>query len=291
MRKHHPVSLSILFRMMHKVVCSMHNYRKWLYKRVRRLCRIRQLVVIGSAHKVGSTWLYKLLYDLCDFDHFQFPADVIKSVPNVLPVDIDIEQYVENIHVPVGGYILKSHSYPPNVAVSSLPKNIMFVTVIRDPRDVVVSSCFYLAKLPQSQGGWGEEFRKLKVHDRLVQIMKNGDFLRCRLQSWGLYQHAHCVRYEALLSDPVGELQQVLMFLGVRRNKARIDEAYRKLSFKHQTGRDPGTEDPSAFLRKGIAGDWVNYFDEEIKRVFKTCCSGAWNDLLIELGYEENCDW
>jgi hypothetical protein len=47
-------------------------------------------------------------------------------------------------------------------------------------------------------------------------------------------------------------------------------------AFKHNT-----------FVRKGIAGDWKNHFDENHKAIFKRN-AGEW---LIKLGYEADLEW
>jgi hypothetical protein len=52
-------------------------------------------------------------------------------------------------------------------------------------------------------------------------------------------------------------------------------------------GRQPGTEDRGSHYRKGIAGDWVNYFNRRHAEVF----DDLFGDLLVRLGYEESSSW
>jgi hypothetical protein len=52
-------------------------------------------------------------------------------------------------------------------------------------------------------------------------------------------------------------------------------------------GRKPGQEDTSSHYRKGVAGDWRNYFQEEHIDYFKN----QYNPLLLKLGYEDSLDW
>jgi hypothetical protein len=58
-------------------------------------------------------------------------------------------------------------------------------------------------------------------------------------------------------------------------------------SFETRTGRRRGVEDPSQHLRKGIAGDWRNFFTERIRSVFKA----RYADLLVRTGYEMDASW
>jgi hypothetical protein len=96
------------------------------------------------------------------------------------------------------------------------------------------------------------------------------------------------VRYEDLLEHPKEEVERLLGFLGVDTEEALVEHCVSQASFeKLSKGRERGEEDPSSFYRKGIAGDWKNYFTEEDRRVFKEEAG----ELLIRLGYEEDLDW
>ena len=55
--------------------------------------------------------------------------------------------------------------------------------------------------------------------------------------------------------------------------------------FSKRTKRKPGVEDEGAFLRKGIVGDWVNVFDDDVIDAFDTGKKGRWRSLTIDLGY------
>ena len=58
-------------------------------------------------------------------------------------------------------------------------------------------------------------------------------------------------------------------------------------SFTTTSGRKPGEEDLSSFRRKGIAGDWTNYFSREAGEVFDSFAG----DALVELGYADDRNW
>ena len=52
-------------------------------------------------------------------------------------------------------------------------------------------------------------------------------------------------------------------------------------------GRQRGNEDVESHYRKGVAGDWANYFTAEHVDAFNE----QFGDLLVKLGYEENRQW
>lgn len=61
-----------------------------------------------------------------------------------------------------------------------------------------------------------------------------------------------------------------------------------KFRFSQLSGnRLPGEEDIRSHYRKGVAGDWINHFNQEHCEYFKK----NYNDLLIKLGYENSTDW
>ena len=52
-------------------------------------------------------------------------------------------------------------------------------------------------------------------------------------------------------------------------------------------GRSPGQTNEKSHYRKGVAGDWRNYFGPKHIDVFKE----RFGDLLIQLGYETDTSW
>ena len=52
-------------------------------------------------------------------------------------------------------------------------------------------------------------------------------------------------------------------------------------------GRDQGQENVNSHYRKGVHGDWKNHFTREHIAYFKA----HYNDLLVQLGYEEDENW
>lgn len=97
------------------------------------------------------------------------------------------------------------------------------------------------------------------------------------------------IKYEDLLVSPIESLRESLNFYGINNNLNETDfaEIVDKYSFKNLTKRKQGQEDKSSFVRKGISGDWKNYFTEESSKVFKLYGGKA----LIEAGYEKDLNW
>jgi len=90
------------------------------------------------------------------------------------------------------------------------------------------------------------------------------------------------VRYEDLLTHPEEEMERLLRFLRVASDERSVRRCVGSATFeKLSKGRTRGSEDPSSFFRKGVAGDWRNAFTDRDRRVFEREAG----DLLTKLGY------
>jgi hypothetical protein len=91
------------------------------------------------------------------------------------------------------------------------------------------------------------------------------------------------IRYESLLDDAQGEMTRLFEWFGCDAAEATVAEVVARNAFSVASGgRKPGEADPQSFLRKGIAGDWKNHFDDECNRLY---CEVA-GEALAAAGYE-----
>ncbi|MEZ4640605.1 MAG: sulfotransferase domain-containing protein [Caldilineaceae bacterium] len=141
-----------------------------------------------------------------------------------------------------------------------------------------------------------------------------------RLRAWN-YQNPQIleIRYETLIAKPTETFAKIFRFLNVSVPVAALRPLVQfplnVLSYKlgkqpllkgaimpvpllqwliqrhaferKSGGRTPGAEDLKHHYRKGIAGDWRNYFTPPVKDAFKKRYPG----LVESLGYEANEDW
>lgn len=234
-----------------------------------------QIVVVGSGHKVGSTWLLRLVRDACGLRAGEVP----EALKWTGPIRLAHPDAPHVLAASPGRRIFKAHEYAP---LSAFP-GVRFVSIFRDPRDVAVSTAVYLSWLPEAQGGKGEAFAALSLQQRIRQILDEEYFL-ARLEQWhasGAFQ----VRYEDLLADPAAGLAQVLDFLGERPSPDVFSEAIRRNSFEAKAGRRAGEEDHRSFYRSGTAGDWIRHFDGRTIDTFRHARNGRWLALLDRMQY------
>lgn len=181
-----------------------------------------------------------------------------------------------------------------------------FLHMVRDGRDVVVSDMFLKfryedfdcfagdgpasarAAFAYHAKGEGEPV-DLFNDETLAFFTKTWvESIRGGLRARELYgERCLEVRYEDLLADPY-ILRDIFAFLGVACGEAVVTACVEAHTFEKQTkGRKPGEADPTHTTRKGIVGDWKNYFSEANRALFKDLAG----DVLIDLGYEADNDW
>ena len=186
------------------------------------------------------------------------------------------------------------------------------IHIIRDGRDQAVSMLHHVWNRSTDQGGVQTlkpgEFEKREIYRKDPQkLLQTGEGifteerLRAAAGSWNsrvgktaedgpvlLGPNYTEVRYEDLLERPNEEVERLLGFLGADTSEKAVRQAVGSASFeKLSKGRERGQEDPSSFYRKGVAGDWKNYFTGRDKEIYKEEAGG----LLIRLGYERDLDW
>lgn len=247
-------------------------------------------ILIVEYPKSGGTWLGQLI---SDYMGLPFPRNRMPTVKQA---------------------VFHSHYLPK----WRIPKNKKIVYLVRDGRDVIISLYYH-------QLIWNEKnrlnpkdvlyHREQTNFDDFENITDNlSSFIeytftdaptkwqhftymgnwagfnnRWLAEMQGGNKNLHILHYEDLLEDTIGTMDKLL--------KAHLDQksidteklhsTVEKYSFENQSKRKKGQEKKDSFLRKGIAGDWKNYFGPKEKESFKRHTG----DLLIRLGYEKDMNW
>ncbi len=279
----------MVFKLEKYIKYIKHQVEAFLPNETKLLNKNREFVlIIASAHKVGSTWVYKMIRDLNLFHEYPVPRKYRSNQRNMGLLDL-YSNGVDEFLLRIKGFRLyKSHSIPP---VWGSDHKVKFLSVFRDPRDIVISNIFYLANLDSELGGW-PELSNMTLKERIKLYLNKGGFDLELLDKWYSVDDSVKVRYEDLLVDTDAEMKRIFSEMGLnvseKKRKCIVNNnAFKKLS----VGRGAGQEDSKSFFRKGISGDWKNHFSDEEKKLFKYHDNGKWNDLLIKLGYEVDDQW
>lgn len=182
--------------------------------------------------------------------------------------------------------------------------------VYRDGRDVMVSLYFYLRTLAMSVRAGGRLWsasamrtRRLTEHALLERDPARAlpAFIERELhapvashrpwhehiEEWMTHERLATVRYEDLLSEPHAALRRTVASLGWDVDDGTIARAVDHHSFSRSSGRRVGDEDRGSYFRKGVAGDWKNYFSREAAEAFDRIAGPT----LIALGYAADSAW
>lgn len=224
-------------------------------------------VIVNEYPKSGGSWLSQMLAEALDIP---YPR-------NRLPM--------------IGTCLMQCHVLNP----TGMKK---VVIVWRDGRDIAVSFYHHLLI--------GHEFKTSHKSNRTAERLGISDprdvranmpkFLEAMMSAkvgpsftwpqfvntWYNRKNVIETRYEDLLANPKQELERLTVRLSENLvDQNRIAEIVQKYSFNAQSGRKHGEESKGSFLRKGISGDWKNYFSSESIEVFDHYAG----ESLQKLGY------
>lgn len=234
-------------------------------------------VFLVSYPRSGNTWVRFHLANLTRYNLGE-PVD-FHSVHQAIPA-IEIEAHREMLKTMPPPRLIKSH----NLCDSRLRRVIY---ILRDGRDVMISYYCYLTGIRRFEGSFLDFLGKRDLYPCLWHEHVES-WLQCTSQSELLL-----IRYEDLIRQPEIELEKMARFAGLPCDRERLRwaisnstlDAMRRV--EKEKGRAFGPTQGFEFVRKGIVGDWQNYFDSTHKEVFKSYA----NQTLLRLGYVDSEDW
>jgi hypothetical protein len=150
------------------------------------------------------------------------------------------------------------------------------VVVVRDPRDVLVSFFFHetwqnpnrklLVRIGYDPDGDVRENMFRYIRDKLDRPYASNPFFTYEefVDSWRGVPHARMVRYEEFYRDTQQAFTDLVKRLGLRAEEDRIRASVEENTFFALTGRQRGETEVTHHKRKGIVGDWRNWFSDEM---------------------------
>ena len=167
--------------------------------------------------------------------------------------------------------------------------HINFV-VIRDLRDTLVSHYFSMRYshpiLKSRMQKARERLSDMSVRDGLIHIIRRR-WIPAEIQRSWAKTNDLLIRYEDLNANEYNMFHKIMASCGIEFSPSALEAAVDSHSFEKKAGRKKGQEDIASHHRKGIVGDWRNYFDEDVVAAFKE----RFGDVLILTGYENDYDW
>lgn len=167
------------------------------------------------------------------------------------------------------------------------------ITVLRDPRDSIVSWAFSLAYSHVTEEHVQiirPTLLALDLRGKLEVAMYTFWESSAAQRSWAGKAETKTelvVRYEDIVRDQRALFRRMLDFYGWSVPEDVLVRVIDRLSFEKRSGRKRGEKQEFSHYRNGLAGDWKNYFDRDLAQRFEAACPS----LLVDLGYEADERW
>ena len=245
----------------------------WLALGGFEVARAKLNVFVVGYPKSGTLWLARLL------------GDALNS-----PITTTTPEYVNGLPTEGAGrqgpcFVRHGHALPDRHMELFYVAGDKIVYIVRDPRDVVVSSMFY----------W--KYNTIRESVAHVVACKEAGGISAHVTKWQAHPKVTVyTSYEALREDTRCELLRILRALEIVPVNA-LDVVVQRQSFEQRKAWTMshgdelvfGKEVQLQYLRKGIVGDWRNHFTYEDGLLMQE----RLGDLMLALGYVEpgECWW
>ena len=233
-------------------------------------------VIVASFPKSGTTWLQEIVWQVTHHKTMTGGKRQGTSLESRFPL-LELRPQEKYMTMPSLNDMSDPRFIKTHVHYHLLPESVKtsgakVLYVHRDARDVCVSFYHFsrMVNLHKYRGTFAE-FRDSFMRDALI-------FCPYREHVKDYLDHSDtvlCVTYEQMHQDRRSVVRKVADFLGVSLTDADVDDIVKYTSFEvmkanpdtnfrqwEDTGVVSGTEE-GTFMRKGVVGDWRNYFTEE----------------------------
>lgn len=199
---------------------------------------------VVSYPKCGRTWLRVMLLEY--LDSLDMPRGEFLDAGKIqLP-----EGRVLRFDHHKAGWVPAPKATPPNVPDLENYQNRMVIFLVRDPRDVLVSSYYHL----RFRENIYQDDLATFIRDPLVGAEKVARFMQIWLQAGERLSQFLLMRYEDLHADGAQELRRLLAFLELPVEEEKVLAAVENASFKRMKKREQSGDLKEPWMRSGSPG-------------------------------------
>jgi hypothetical protein len=256
-------------------------------------------ILINTMPRSGTNFLFDIVSNLFNFK---------KTTPlfrGGLPVPPEWDPYkFDDTYLSINeGEVLCSH-YPLTSKLLPIIQSddLLCIYLYRDPRDVAVSAALYIKNV-LCHHPLHQFFQQITDFEAILFIITGGviscdkdnyithegiKYFCTIANDWLNHQNVVAIRYEDLISKPLITLIMALEGVKMHVDETKIINVIDEFTFsKLSGGRNQGQENKLSHYRKGITGDYANYFSDTHKAI----CKLMIGEFLIKYGYESDFHW
>jgi hypothetical protein len=225
------------------------------------------LIICNGVFKSGSTWLHAIILEILKINKINL-TDVPSKYTNNIDspttiVESKLFKFLDNENYIESYYITKSHYYLMKTMMRDYDSNIHFFFVERDIRDALVSHYYHLKKKYTFISGFNmyylfigrfKAFEILNFNRKYIRAFGNDNFFKYSDLKNNF--EAVVLKISSILNlKDLSEEEIKIIKTQTSITKMRNDLSLGKTKYYSTV-----SENREGVIRKGIIGDWVNYF-------------------------------
>ena len=238
----------------------------------------RQAIYVAAYPKSGSTYLTRLLGDVLDS-----PTGGCMPSEDSKEIATEGQDRTGTYIVRKGHFVLVDNDTGPVVpsphrlAWKRLT-NEKIVFLVRDPRDICISGAYHWRCTPA-------EFLERMIRGDVARCGRWDNFTDMWINDRNLFPSSIIFRYEDLQNDGLAQLQRLtLLFPDYLRDLA---SSLKRQSFATRSQGLSESEMRRNNMRKGIVGDWRNWFSYGEDKEFNDRIWHEFGWMMERLGYQK----
>tara|TARA_B100001758_G_scaffold247953_1_gene269025 strand:+ start:8516 stop:10174 length:1659 start_codon:yes stop_codon:yes gene_type:complete len=219
-----------------------------------------QLVLSNGNFKSGSTWVTAIIKELLNHDNYDFPKEYQNPKHNNWINIFKIPSFISSSFFKNKKYWLsKSHIFHESILSKIMihQNNIKVIHIHRDLRDVLVSHFHHLRNERKYNKKFRSYFYSWGIYKAIQYLYYNK-----------LWKNGPCLslKYEDLKQNNYKTIKKMAEYLNISVSEKRIKSIQKETEINtlRSNSKIKKLNQEEWFYRKGIVGDWKNYFDDQM---------------------------
>ncbi|XP_029450026.1 sulfotransferase 6B1-like isoform X2 [Rhinatrema bivittatum] len=262
-------------------ICSLGNFQA-----LEGFEAIKDDVILVTYPKSGTMWVYQIIQEIVYTATNRSPSSDISLI------ELGAPDHLECLKQQPSPRVLHTHLHYNNIPTSIFKTTAKKLVLFRNPKDTAVSYFHFYNSSPMfpTFSTWDEFFK----HFMSGKVCWGSYFES--LLTWNKHlddEDVMIITYEDLKENLVAGVKQIAEFLGFPLNQKQIQAIADQSTFQNMKVNYQGTHSQfaQALFRKGVIGDWRNYFspaqNQEMDTKFKEYLGET--KLGAKLKYDTYC--